>query len=114
VRELTQERIDKMEAQAKRLAEEFKGVARQSEVPFSVRQFGSLMNIFFTNVAPPATIVREDHRTMAQFHLAALNHGLFIAPRGLIALSTVISDNLVEEICERVSQAMTDVARQMV
>jgi glutamate-1-semialdehyde 2,1-aminomutase len=113
VRELTQERIDKMEAQAKRLAEEFKRLARQSEVPFSVRQFGSLMNIFFTNVAPPATIIREDLRTMAQFHLAALNHGLFIAPRGLIALSTVISDNLVEEICERVSQAMTDVARHL-
>jgi len=111
VRELTQERIDRMETQARRLAEEFKRLARQSEVPFSVRQFGSLMNIFFTNVAPPATIVREDLRTMAQFHLAALNHGLFIAPRGLIALSTVISDNLVEEICERVSRAMTDVAR---
>ena len=113
VRELTQERIDKMAEQAKRLAEEFKHLARQSEVPFSVRQFGSLMNIFFTNVAPPATIVREDLRTMAQFHLAALNHGLFIAPRGLIALSTVISDNLVEEICERASHAMTDVARGM-
>jgi glutamate-1-semialdehyde 2,1-aminomutase len=113
VRELTQERIDKMEAQAGRLAEEFTRAARQSEVPFSVRQFGSLMNIFFTNVAPPATIVREDLRTMAQFHLAALNHGLFIAPRGLIALSTAISDNLVEEICERFSRAMTDVAAQM-
>ncbi|HKF27794.1 MAG TPA: aminotransferase class III-fold pyridoxal phosphate-dependent enzyme [Candidatus Binataceae bacterium] len=113
VRELTQERIDKMDVQAQRLAEEFKQLARQSEIPFSVRQFGSLMNIFFTNVAPPATIVREDLRTMAQFHLAALNHGLFIAPRGLIALSTVISDNLIEEICERVSRAMTDVARQM-
>jgi glutamate-1-semialdehyde 2,1-aminomutase len=113
MRELTQERIDKMEIQAKRLGEECKHLAGQSEVPFSVRQFGSLMNIFFTNVAPPATIVREDLRTMAQFHLAALNHGLFIAPRGLIALSTVISDNLVEEICERVSRAITDVARQM-
>ncbi|MBV8135710.1 MAG: aminotransferase class III-fold pyridoxal phosphate-dependent enzyme [Deltaproteobacteria bacterium] len=113
VRELTQQRIDKMEAQARRLAEEFKRLARQSEIPFSVRQFGSLMNIFFTNVAPPATMVREDLRTMAQFHLAALNHGIFIAPRGLIALSTVISDKLVEEICERVSAAMADVARQM-
>jgi glutamate-1-semialdehyde 2,1-aminomutase len=113
VRELTQERIDKMETQATRLAEEFKRAAREAEVPFSVRQFGSLMNIFFTNFAPPATIVREDLRTMALFHLASLNHGLFIAPRGLIALSTAISDNLVEEICERFSRAMTDVAAQM-
>ena len=113
VRELTQARIDKMEAQATRLAEELKRLAQQLEVPFSVRQVGSLMNIFFTNVAPPATIAREDLRTMAQFHLAALNHGLFIAPRGLIALSTAIGDNLISETCERASRAMTDVARHM-
>src|SRR5215472_6319909 len=110
VRELTHERIDKMEAQAKHLAEEFKRVARQSEVPFSVRQFGSLMNIFFTNVAPPATIVREDMKMMAQFHLAALNHGLFLAPRGLIALNTVINDKLLTEICERAAEAMLGTA----
>jgi glutamate-1-semialdehyde 2,1-aminomutase len=111
VRELTQDRIDIMEDQAKRLAEELRRAARQAELPFSVRQFGSLLNIFFTHVAPPATIVRQDMRTMAQFHLAALNHGVFIAPRGLIALSTVVNDNLLTEICERAAQAMLDVAR---
>ncbi|HTR60385.1 MAG TPA: aminotransferase class III-fold pyridoxal phosphate-dependent enzyme, partial [Candidatus Binataceae bacterium] len=106
VRELTQQRIDKMNSQARRIADELKRAATQAELPFSVRQFGSLMNVFFTNVAPPATIVREDLRTMTQFHLAALNHGLFIAPRGLIALSTVITDDMVTEICERASLAM--------
>jgi len=111
VRELTQQRIDKMNSQARRIADELKRAATQAELPFSVRQFGSLMNVFFTNVAPPATIVREDLRTMTQFHLAALNHGLFIAPRGLIALSTVITDDMVTEICERASLAMADVAR---
>ena len=110
VRELSQEKIDKMELRAQRLAGELKRAAKDAELPFSVRQFGSLMNIFFTNIAPPATIVREDIRTMGQFHLAALNHGVFIAPRGLMALSTVIDDNLVTEICERAAQAMLDTA----
>jgi glutamate-1-semialdehyde 2,1-aminomutase len=110
VRELTQERIDKMEQQAQSLARELKRGAKDAELPFSVRQFGSLMNVFFTNIAPPATIIREDLRTMAQFHLAALNRGLFIAPRGLIALSTVIDDDLATEICERAAQAMLDTA----
>jgi glutamate-1-semialdehyde 2,1-aminomutase len=113
VRELTQARIDKMEEQARRIASELKRAAAQAELPFSVRQFGSLMNIFFTNVAPPATIVREDLRTMAMFHLAALNHGLFIAPRGLVALSTVISDDLASEICERAAEAISDLARNI-
>jgi glutamate-1-semialdehyde 2,1-aminomutase len=111
VRELTQERIDRMDAMAERIARELENAARQAELPFSIRRFGSLMNVFFTSVAPPATIVREDLKAMAMFHLAALNRGLFIAPRGLIAMSTVIGEALAEEICDRASQAMMDVAR---
>jgi glutamate-1-semialdehyde 2,1-aminomutase len=111
VRELTPERIAKMEQQAKKLAEELTRAARQAELPFSVRQFGSLMNVFFMNEAPPATVAREDMRTMASFHLAALNHGLFIAPRGLLALSTVVTDELLNEVCERAARAMTDTAQ---
>jgi glutamate-1-semialdehyde 2,1-aminomutase len=111
VRELPQERINKMEAQAKRLAAELARAARDLELPFSVRQNGSLMNIFFTREPPPATILREDSRLIANFHLAALSHGLFFAPRGLIALSTVISDALLSEVCERAADAMTDLAR---
>jgi glutamate-1-semialdehyde 2,1-aminomutase len=111
VRELTQERIDQMDAQAKRLTSELARLARDLELPFSVRQTGSLMNIFFTREPPPATILREDSRMIANFHLAALTHGLFFAPRGLIALSTVISDELLSEICERAADAMTDLAR---
>ena len=111
VRELTQQKIDKMERQAQRLAEELKRAATRAELPFSLRQCGSLMNVFFASIAPPATLVRDDLRMMSQFHLAALNHGLFIAPRGLIALSTVLSDDLLTEVCERASEAMIDVAQ---
>jgi glutamate-1-semialdehyde 2,1-aminomutase len=109
--ELTPERIAKMEQQAIKLAEELKRAALQAELPFSVRQFGSLMNVFFMNEPPPATIARQDMRAMASFHLAALNHGLFIAPRGLIALSTVITDELLDEVCERAAKAMIDTAQ---
>ncbi len=111
VRELTQVRIEKMDAQAKRLTQELAQAARNLELPFSARQCGSLTNVFFTREPPPATIAREDSRAIANFHLAALNHGLFLAGRGLIALSTVISDELVSEICERAAEAMADVAR---
>ena len=52
----------------------------------------------------------EAARMHRDFHLASLNHGAFIAPRGLIALSTVITDELMTEICERFSSAMADVA----
>jgi glutamate-1-semialdehyde 2,1-aminomutase len=111
IRELTQARIDKMTKQGERLASELARAARLVELPFSVRQCGSLLNIFFLKEPPPATIARDDSRAIANFHLAALNQGLFIAPRGLIALSTVMTDELLSEICERAAKAMADVTQ---
>jgi len=111
IRELTQARIDKMAKQAERLGAELARAARSVELPFSVRTYGSLLNVFFLKEPPPATIAREDARTIANFHLAALNNGLFLAPRGMIALSTVITDELLSEISERAAKAMSDVAR---
>ena len=111
VRELTQARIDKMAKQAERLAAELTRAAGQVGLPFSVRHYGSLMNVFFLKEPPPATIAREDARAIASFHLAALNQGLFLAPRGMIALSTVITDEVLNEICERAAKAMADVAQ---
>ncbi|MGA8794635.1 aspartate aminotransferase family protein [Candidatus Binatus sp.] len=111
VRELTQARIEKMAKQAERLAAELARAARQVGLPFSVRHYGSLMNVFFLEEPPPATIAREDARAIASFHLAALNQGLFLAPRGMIALSTVITDEVLSEICERATKAMADVAQ---
>jgi len=111
IRELTQARIDKMAQQAERLGAELARAARSAELPFSVRSYGSLLNIFFLKEPPPATIAREDARAIANFHLAALNNGLFLAPRGMIALSTVITDELLSEISERAAKAMADVAK---
>jgi glutamate-1-semialdehyde 2,1-aminomutase len=110
VRELTRERIEAMDRLGERLARGLKDAASAVELPFSVRRIGSLMNIFFLNDPPKPTIARDDARLIAEFHLAALNHGLFLAPRGLIALSTVMNDDLVSEILERAGAAMQDVA----
>ena len=111
VRELTQARIDKMAKQAERLAAELARAARQAGLPFSVRHYGSLMNLFFLKEPPAATIAREDARAIANFHLAALNQGLFLAPRGMIALSTVITDEILSDICARAAKAMADLAQ---
>ncbi|MGH7865065.1 MAG: aminotransferase class III-fold pyridoxal phosphate-dependent enzyme, partial [Candidatus Binataceae bacterium] len=110
VAELTGPRIAEMDRLAERLAQELKRAAQQAELPFSVNRIGSLMNIFFLNQAPAATINRDDAKLIADFHLAALNHGLFLAPRGLVALSTVMTDELVTEIAEGAAKAMADVA----
>ena len=110
VRELTAERISIMHRLAARLRAGLGQGAAAHGLPFAVNHAGSLMNVFFTPTPPAAPLVRTDAQTMYRFHLAALNHGLFLAPRGMIALSTVISDALVDEIIERASAAFADVA----
>ncbi len=42
-----------------------------------------------------------------------MNHGLFIAPRGMIALSTVITEKDIAEAVERADMAMRDVVVEM-
>ena len=112
IRELTAERIAAMDRLARRLASEMGRAAEKAGLPFSARQAGSLLNIFFMKEPPPATISRADSRAIRMFHLAALNRGLFIAPRGLIAFSTVIDDQLTAEICERAGSAIADLAQE--
>ena len=111
VSELTQARIDAMDQQAKNLASELTRAARAVELPFSIRQIGSLLQIFFLNQAPGPAIQRDDARAIASFHLAALNNGLFFAGRGLMALSTVMTAEIMAEIIERGSKAFADLAK---
>jgi glutamate-1-semialdehyde 2,1-aminomutase len=110
VRELTSDRIGVMEAQAERLASELERLASGHEMPFSCRQEGSMIQVFFTDEAPPANRVRSDGELATAFHLAALNHGLFLAGRGLMALSTVVTDDLLDEVVQRFDAALADVA----
>jgi glutamate-1-semialdehyde 2,1-aminomutase len=103
--ELTAQRIDVMESQARLLASEIEAEARRQELRMIVRRAGSPMNVVFTGEA-----AEETAQQYRDFHLACLNHGIFIAPRGLLALSTVITDELLAEICERIASASRDTA----
>ena len=63
-------------------------------LPLSIRRSGSMLQVFFSPTPPAATTVRTDGAAITAFHLAALNRGVFLAPRGLLALSTVLDDEL--------------------
>jgi glutamate-1-semialdehyde 2,1-aminomutase len=110
VRELTSDRIAVMEEQAQRLAAALAARAAAEGVPFACRHEGSLVQVFLTDAPPPATLVRTDGELATAFHLASLNHGLFFAGRGLMALSTVVTDELLDDVIERFAAALSDVA----
>ena len=53
---------------------------------------------------------RTDGEIINDLHLAAMNHGVFASPRGMLALSTALDDALIDETADRLSAALGDVA----
>jgi hypothetical protein len=46
---------------------------------------------------------------MSEFHLAGMNHGLYFAGRGMLALSTQLTSDDIDDILVRAERAMTDI-----
>jgi len=111
LRELSVERIAAMDRMAGGIQAELERAAAALALPFVIRRSGSLMNLAFEGAGVGGGHARAAEM-MENFHLAALNRGLFFAPRGLIALSTVITPELATELCERAASALSDLARE--
>jgi glutamate-1-semialdehyde 2,1-aminomutase len=112
VRALTAEAIDRMASQGDRLATSLVASAARYGVPFSVTRAGSLLNLYLCETPQPLRHARPDEERMAAFHLAALEAGLYLAPRGMVALCTAIDAPLLDEVCERFDDAFALVARR--
>ena len=104
VRELTAERIEDMHGLAEALKQGLLDAAEAAGLPLTISHVGSLMNLYFAS---------PDDAILEKFHLAALNHGLFVAPRGLIVLSTVMTGDLIGEVIGQAGAAMADVANEL-
>lgn len=109
VRELTAERIRRMEELGERLAASLERSAGQHGLPLSLNRRGSLLQVYFAEDSASS----EQADRMAAFHLAALNHGLMMASRGMMCLSTVMDESLIDEAAQRADAAMEDVAREL-
>jgi len=113
VRELTAERIAAMERLAERLRAGLSAAAAAVGLPLSINHVGSILNLYFTAERVSTVQERTDTAIMSAFHLAAMNHGLFLAPRGLMALSTVMTDAIIDDVAERAAAAMRDVREEL-
>ncbi len=108
---LTAEAIERASGQAGRLARMLEQSAARHGVPFSLSRQGTLLNLYMSEQPQMLRIEREDAALMDAFHLLALQHGLFLAPRGLVAVATIIDDPLLDEIGQRFDAAFADAAR---
>lgn len=112
VRDLTADKIERMERLGARLKSGLIAAAGRLGLPLTVNQTGSLMNVFFMPKAPRSAFDRSDNDFMRRFHLAALNNGVFFASRGFLVLSTNMDEALIDEVVDRCAQAMADVIRE--
>ena len=113
IRELTDERIDHMQNMAMQIKTGLVEAADKAGLTLQINQVGSIMNLYFTDDDPSPSEHRLNQGSMELFHLAAMNHGLFVAPRGLMVLSTVMTESLIDEAIDRAAQAMQDVAKEV-
>ena len=113
LRELTVKRIEQMDQLRGLLQAGLSRASNKHGLPLSVNHHGSCLNLYFSEAAPRSSNVREDGELIEKFHIACMNHGLFIAPRGMIALSTVITEKDIAEAVERADMAMRDVVMEM-
>jgi glutamate-1-semialdehyde 2,1-aminomutase len=115
---LDQEAIDEMGRHAQRLEIVLRAAADQVGIPFSVNREGSLLALYFT---PRPTTFEElrpgsngspneapDADLILLFHLLCLKRGLFIAPSREIVLSTAVTDAILDEVAERLSDVMDE------
>jgi glutamate-1-semialdehyde 2,1-aminomutase len=99
--DLTAERIDTMNELGAVLAEGLQAAAVDASMEARVRSAGSIAGCFLADA--------DDARL---FHLAALNRGVFFAPRGMFCLSTLADSSFVDEVVDRCADAMRAVRKE--
>ncbi len=113
VRDLDAARIEKMDKLCLQLKTGLSEAAKSIGLPLSMNHYGSCLNMYFSNSVPESSVVRTDTQIIDRFHVAAMNRGLFLAPRGMMALSTVMTESHIVEALQIAAAAMQDVAAEL-
>lgn len=103
---LTQSAIDQMNASASKLADGIEAAGRANRFPTIVTRFGSMLHVHLQERQPNnAGQVLPDRTDVAALHLALLLEGVFAAPRGLIALSSVLTADQADSVAAAYGRA---------
>jgi glutamate-1-semialdehyde 2,1-aminomutase len=109
---LTRAEIDRINGLGRRLADGLRRGFQRVGLDCGVTAYGSFLHLHFES---PASIRSFDDVNLAsprlaQMHLACLNERVYLAPRGMLNLSTAMDDGVVDELVERMTRAAARVA----
>lgn len=104
--------IDRINELGGRLADGLRSEIATHESEAVITRDGSLVQIHFETGSEvrSGSDLNPGSTTLADFHLAALNSGVFVAPRGEFNVTTAMDEALVDETVERLGQALAAVA----
>ena len=113
---LTHGEIERINALGERLAGGLRRLlARREELGGVVTSCGSLVHINFETAGEVRNYsdLNLDSRVMAAFHLAALDEGLYFAPRCFMNTSTAMDERTIDDVLEASSRALERVAAHL-
>lgn len=104
--------IATLNKRAQQIGDSISAAATRHGLPVHVLRFGSIMHVHFLADAPrdATAAAAGDHRLAEALHLALLVHGVFPAPRGMLNLSTALTDAQVDQVRGAYDQALSAVA----
>ena len=110
---LTHSEIERINALGERLAEGLRrSLAERPDLHGVVNNCGSLLHV---NLGTEGEVrkfsdLRPDSPVAAAFHLAALEEGVYFAPRGFMNTSTAMHEQAIDDVLESCSRALERVA----
>jgi glutamate-1-semialdehyde 2,1-aminomutase len=110
---LTRDEIERLNALGERLADGLRELfAQRDEFGAVVTSCGSLVHVNFETEGEVRTYsdLNLDSPVMAAFHLAALDEGVYFAPRCFMNTSTAMDEQVIDNVLEACSRAMVRVA----
>lgn len=104
---LSEQEIERINALGTRLAGGLASLPGDGTPPVTVTQVGSLVQAHFDVAGPVRTgaDLNPGSRSLAEFHLAALNEGVYMAPRGEFNVTTAMDEEIVDEAIEALRRA---------
>lgn len=104
--------VNTLNAQTEKLAAGVRASISKYALPFSIAQVGSFMQIHFVeNLPKNYSETLHPYKVIGNiFHLELLLRGIYIAPRGAWALSTVMSDIDIQKAIQCVDEALGEIA----
>jgi glutamate-1-semialdehyde 2,1-aminomutase len=109
---LDDEAYRKLDSLGEMLANGLRDAIARTGVAAQVTHVGSLVNVHFTTepVRDFDTAQRADGAAAAAYHLGLLNRGVFIAPRGMMAVSIVTEEGDVAKVVDASAEIFAELA----